>query len=161
MKKLLWRVALATGTVGAIVAGSAAFSAFEAHVVNVTATINNATGVDVSAITFGNVFPEQVQVNPINFSLSASFLSASNTNASILTYVLKQKPKCMGNASGTIGTFAQVLDVPGNGTSTPITFTCPAGFVEMPLLCPYLSKHGSNTGDTNIPSFHGPTDLAS
>lgn len=38
MKKYLVRAGVAVGTLGLVVAGAAAFSAFEAHVVNVTAT---------------------------------------------------------------------------------------------------------------------------
>ncbi|MDR3643412.1 MAG: hypothetical protein P4L74_07380 [Candidatus Doudnabacteria bacterium] len=160
MKKLFMRAGLAAGTLGLIIAGAAAFSAFEAHVVNVTATISNATDISTSEITFGNVFPQEILHNPITLSLSSSFLSASNTRASIVDYVLKQKPKCMATDPANAVQFAQVVDVPG-AEGGPVTFTCPAGYTEMPLLCPYLSKTSPTQGDTSVPSFHGTTDLAS
>lgn len=162
MKKLLIRSGLAVGTLGVILAGAAAFSAFEAHVVNVTATIENATDITTSEITFGNVFPEEVLHSPVTLSLSDSFTSANNTNAQAVDYFIKQKPKCMGiPQTSTSGLFAQVTDVPPAQAGGPITFACPSGYTMMPLLCPYVSKTSPRETDTNVPSFHGPTDLAS
>jgi hypothetical protein len=160
MKKLLMRAGLAAGTLGLVLAGAAAFSAFEAHVVNVTATINNATDITTSQILFGNVFPQEILHNPVTLSLSTSFLSAGNTRANSVNYVIKQKPKCMGMVgTATAGLFAQVVDV--SGTTGPVTFACPTGYVVMPLLCPYLSKTSPTAGDTSVLPFHGPTDLTS
>ena len=164
MKKLMWRVALAAGTVGAVIAGSAAFSAFEAHVVNVTATIANATDISTSALEFGNVFPQEIQHLPVTLSLSQSFLSQDNTGASTVDYMIKQKPKCglpILELKDVIGAPVQYSkyglvteDAQGN-------FSCAdPGYVMLPLLCPYLSKTSPTVGDLSIPAFHGTTTLA-
>jgi hypothetical protein len=52
---------LILGLVGVLVAVVAAplFAAFEAHVVNVTATIENALFVHPESLRFGTLFPEQ------------------------------------------------------------------------------------------------------
>lgn len=91
MKKFL----LTGGALLAMVAGVVAVGAFEAHVVNVTATIENATDISATAIAMGNVFPQEVLNNPITLSLSDSFLSKDNTRATNVDYVIKQKPKCI------------------------------------------------------------------
>jgi len=158
MRKLLTRVGLAAGTLGLVFAGAAAFSAFEAHVVNVTATITNATNVDTTALTFGNMFPEEVRDQFVSLSLSDSFLNSSNTLASIVDYHIRQKPKCFNSETQA---YEAVVDVFGNGTSSPATaFACPdAGFTMLPLLCPFLSKHpdGTPANDESLNAFHGPT----
>jgi hypothetical protein len=151
MKKLLMRAGLAAGTLGLVLAGAAAFSAFEAHVVNVTATINNATDISTSELTFGNVFPEEILHNPVTLSLSTSFTSTANTRATNVDYVIKQKPKCKLITPNTaLPTYAQVTE------NADHTFVCPGGYQAMPLLCPYLSKTSPNATDTSVPSFHGP-----
>ncbi len=75
MKKLLTRSGIALVTVAVVIAGAAAFSAYEAHIVNVTATIDNALSVPVSALDFGNVFPQEKFDKTFNMSLSQAFLS--------------------------------------------------------------------------------------
>lgn len=155
MKKFLFRSGLAAGTLGLVLAGAAAFSAFEAHVVNVTATIAEATEVPTTPIEYGTVFPQEILYKTQNISLSQDFL---NSDATSLSYVLKQKPKCARDENNTVDSapYAQVTeDVDG------VTFICPTGYHKMELLCPYLSKTSPNEGDKSIPSFHGPTTLAS
>ena len=154
MKKILFRAGAALVTLGIVAGGAAAFSAFEAHVVNVTATIENATDISTSQISMGNVFPQEILHNPVTLSLSSSFLSSDNTRATNVDYVIKQKPKCMADDSENPVQFAQVSD------NADGTFVCPDGYTAMPLLCPYLSKTSPTPGDTSVPSFHGPTDLA-
>src|SRR5665213_909618 len=153
MKKALTRLGLAAGTLGLVIAGAAAFSAFEAHVVNVTATINKATDISTSALTYGNVFPQEILHQPVTLSLSTSFVSAANTLATNVDYVIKQKPKCQLNAEAQ-GNFAQYAQVTDDAQGN---FVCPANYHVMPLLCPYLSKTSPTAGDTSVPSFHGPT----
>lgn len=162
-KKLLWRAALATGTVGAIVAGAAAFSAFEAHVVNVTATIENALTVpqELTGISFGTVFPQEVLHKNLDVTLSASFLAEGRVDD--VEYMIRQKPKCgvvvPGTASGSPVSYSSFPQVGEDGPN----FVCPEGSEMLPLLCPYLSKHemtadGTETENdsTGINSFHGP-----
>ncbi len=83
MKKLLFRGGMIGGTLALIIAGAAAFSAFEAHVVNVTATINNALDVPVEAqgLSFGTVFPQEKLDQNFNVSLSSSFNAQTQCSA--------------------------------------------------------------------------------
>lgn len=67
---------MATGTVGVVIAGAAAFSAFEAHIINVTATIQNAMDVPVDSMDFGTVFPEEKFDQNFTLGLSSSFIGA-------------------------------------------------------------------------------------
>lgn len=132
------------------------FAAFEAHVVNVTATIENALSVDTTPITFGTMFPEQVANQPLTVALSSSFLGSGNITANEVDYVIKQKPKCGLPEPSTnpvkYSAFEQVTE------NTDGIFSCPdTGYVVLPLLCPYLSKTSSNPKDTSIPAYHGPT----
>lgn len=154
MKKLLFRAAMATGTLGVIVAGAAAFSAFEAHVVNVTATIAEATTVTTDPLQYGTVFPQEVLLKDVSIGLSQDFLASDATG---LSYVLKQKPKCgLPDGKGGYSDYEQVTE-DANGV-----FSCPdTDYVMLPLLCPYLSKTSSFNEDKSISSFHGPIDLAS
>jgi len=159
MKKTLTRLALAGGTLAVIIAGAAAFSAFEAHVVNVTATIENALTVPVeqNGLTFGEMFPEEVGHVTLPISLSDSFMSTERVDD--VEYIIRQKPKCgipvPSVASGTPVSYSGFTQVTEDGN----TFVCPAGSVQLPLLCPYLSKNelnpaGAPTGN-GIAAFHG------
>ena len=93
VKKLLFRAGLGIATLGVVVGGAAAFSAFEAHIINVTATIENALLVDTQPLSFGTVFPQEhiVLDQPIRIALSESFLQQSRVTQ--VEYVIKQKPK--------------------------------------------------------------------
>src|SRR3989338_8179396 len=94
MKKLklnLKRAAIGAGTIGVIVAGAAAFSAFESHTINVTARIENALFVQEDAIDFGTVFPQEYLTSDVRVALSDSFLGEDRVDD--IRYVIKQKPK--------------------------------------------------------------------
>lgn len=157
MKKIL----LSLGAVTAVLVGASMFAAFEAHVVNVTARIENALFVPVKEIQFGTVFPQEQLDRFVGVSLSQSFLDEDRVDD--VNYIIRQKPKCG-------------LPIPTDDKSSPVlysdfkptlhgengTFTCPDGYVTLPLLCPYLSKHEVTTdgtegeNDGSINSFHGP-----
>src|SRR3989338_2228720 len=92
LKKYLIRAGLAAGTVGVIVAGAAAFSAFEAHVINVTARIENALSVPTEPIDFGTVFPQEELDATFPVVLSQSFLDEDRVDD--VEYIIRQKPKC-------------------------------------------------------------------
>lgn len=150
------------GAVGATLVVLPMFAAFEAHVVNVTATIENAMSVQTRAISFGTTFPEEVLNQPLSVGLSQSFASSS---ADGIQYVIRQKPKCglpiQGSNPVAYSNYEQVTeDALGN-------FVCPdanLGYVPLPLLCPFLSKHpdgvndlqASSTNDGTLDAFHGP-----
>ena len=129
-------------------------AAFEAHVLNVTATIENALFVHPESLEYGTVFPQEYLETSFFITFSQSFSASTQRRDRGVNYVIKQKPECITAA----GTHPQVgEDANGN-------FVCPVGSTMMPLLCPYLSKHPDNfpsTGqnalnDTSIPAFHDP-----
>ncbi len=149
MKKLLTRSGIALVTVAVVVAGAAAFSAYEAHIVNVTATIDNATNISTSELLFGQVFPQEILHQPVTLALSQSF---TQSGALGVDYVIKQKPKCI--ATSPTGAPSQYAPATENGQGI---FECPVGYELMPLLCPFLSKTSDVNTDKSVPSFHGPT----
>ena len=77
---MLKRILLAAGTVAALAAGIIGMSAFEAHVINVTAHIENALGVSTNGIAFGTVFPQEYVESPFTISLSDSFMAAGRVD---------------------------------------------------------------------------------
>ncbi len=86
-KRLLASIA----TIGVILAGAALFSAFESHVINVTARIENALSVPTDALAFGTVFPQEYLTRDVRVVLSDSFQGAERVDD--VEYVIKQKPK--------------------------------------------------------------------
>jgi|SRR3989344_8124357 len=178
MKKILTGIA----TVGTVITMLPLFAAFEAHVVNVTATIENALSVPVEPITFGTVFPQEQLDRPLSVTLSGSFLTENRVDD--VEYIIRQKPKCgvtsdngtvlvgptwtghvIIDASSTAGYHIDCdLDKPKDlqiGTDQT------AGL--LPSLCQYLSKHpdrvndqgGPSTNDGFLNSFHQPFTISS
>lgn len=92
MKK---KILLGLGALALAVVTVPMFAAFEAHVINVTATIENALSVDPKEIKFGVVFPQEILKESLTISLSESFLSEDR--ADDVKYVIKQKPKVKGD----------------------------------------------------------------
>ncbi|MEK7586465.1 MAG: hypothetical protein AAB453_01185 [Patescibacteria group bacterium] len=134
-------------------------AAFEAHVINVTASIDNALSVPIESIDFGTVFPQEDLAKEFDVSLSQTFLADGRYDG--VYYFIRQKPKCARrvNASSTLPEFQQVT-AGANGR-----FLCPdqANYRLMALLCPYLSKSETTTDgtlgendDPALASFHGP-----
>ena len=128
-------------------------AAFEAHVVNVTATIENALFVHPESREFGTVFPQEYFKKGIFVTFSDSFSKTNQRRVSKVDYVIKQKPQCVNEN----GDFAQVGE-DGNGN-----FVCPQGYTMRPNLCPYLSKTPANLdgNDHGVPAFHDPNDQSS
>lgn len=172
------RILLAGGAVGAVLIVLPMFAAFEAHVVNVTATIENALSVNTTPIAFGTVFPEEQLHHPLAISLSSSFIAEGNINADTVDYFIRQKPKCgvvahQSTGPGDPTTYSQYVQVGETGTGENTQFVCPEVQVQgqegtttvqsvaLPSLCPFLSKHskqGEGEGsenDESINSFHG------
>ncbi|MCK4520487.1 VWA domain-containing protein [Candidatus Parcubacteria bacterium] len=85
------KILLGLFTIGVVVGGVAAMSAFEAHIINVTAHIENALKVDTKEIKFGTVFPQEKFVENIWISLSDSFLKENRVDD--VEYKIVQKPK--------------------------------------------------------------------
>jgi len=141
-----------------VVVSAAMFAAFEAHVINVTARIENALTVGTEPIDFGTVFPQESLDRSVGVELSTSFVNDGNTGSNTVDYVIRQKPKCY---NGTTKEYGLVTE-DGNGK-----FVCAdgQGYEILPVLCPFLSKHektgdGTYSGGENdsegINAFHGP-----
>lgn len=128
-----------------VAGGVAAVSAFEAHVINVTAHIENALSVLTKEIDFGTVFPQEYLEKPFIVFLSDSFMAADRVDD--VSYTIKQKPKCKAIEPGTEPVYK------------PVDYTtdlCPAGYKEMLSLCPFLSKTDADPDDNNdigVPSY--------
>src|SRR3989338_2928457 len=164
MKKILMGLAAA----GTAIAMVPLFAAFEAHVINVTARIENALQVSTELITFGTVFPQEELDQQFEVELSDSFMTERRVDD--VQYFIRQKPKCgVTTDNGTVlvgptatGHVIPTLDNPQTPEDeskggTAYTIDCgpdprqldstgqpqPPGSTwgVLPSLCPYLSKH--------------------
>lgn len=155
MKKIL----IGFGALLVAIAVMPLFAAFEAHVVNVTATIENALYVHPQSLEYGTVFPQEHLDSSFFITFSQSFSATSQRRVGKIDYVVKQKPQCVKPN----GDFVQV------GEDEQDNFVCPEGSTMRPILCPYLSKHPDNipsTGanannDIGVPAFHDPNATSS
>ena len=135
---------------------AAMFAAFEAHVVNVTAHIQNALAVDTEAIEFGTVFPQEYLEKDFEIGLSKSFMTAyaEEGRVQFVDYKIVSKPKCWN-------------DDPKNPLYAPVDFAtheCPTidsvQYVVMEDLCKFLSKMPEeeigyfNKPDVGVPSYY-------
>ena len=175
MKKVL----LGVGALAIAVVLSPLFAAFEAHVINVTAKIENALGVSTNSIDFGTVFPQEHLAKPLAISLSKSFMDEGRVDA--VSYFIRQKPKCgVTNEDGTqlfgptwtghvyAGT-ATDPQAPGitqfDGYWVDCAMEMPPLQLDngaqanlLPSLCEYISKHPveSTNDGLGLDSFHKP-----
>jgi len=140
-KKIL--LGLAAGLL--VVAGVAGMAAYEAHIINVTAHIENALYVHPDKIAFGTVFPQEYIERDFTVELSTSF--QEQTRLDDVEYVIKQKPKCINE----------------KGEYAPVDYAterCPEDYKPMLSLCPYLSKNDADPIDGNDKShpsyYHDP-----
>ena len=165
-KKLITFVA----TIAIIALSSAMFAAFEAHIINVTAHIENALSVNTEPIAFGTVFPQEYIEKQFDISLSDSFKLAPRVDD--VNYVIKQKIKPCPVHKESCGPACEQL-VPDDPTCVADTDLetphNPTGWHYLSL-CPYLSKNNTDTdgtseqNDTSHPSYYvdnppsGPSD---
>ncbi|HUW72225.1 MAG TPA: hypothetical protein VMV66_03525, partial [Candidatus Humimicrobiaceae bacterium] len=89
-KKILLGLVAAVVVVG----GIATMSAYEAHVINVTAHIENALSVPTKHIAFGTVFPQEKLNETIEIMFSESFTAEDRVDD--IAYKIVQKPKFKG-----------------------------------------------------------------
>ena len=125
--------------------GVAALSAYEAHIINVTAHIENALAVHPEALEFGTVFPQEYLEKQVTVDMSESFLAEKRVDN--IEYVIKQKPKCKAIDSDNPIQYAPV---------DYATHECPDDYKKMLSLCPYLSKMDGDPEDKNdvgLPSY--------
>ncbi|RJQ36450.1 hypothetical protein C4552_04140 [Candidatus Parcubacteria bacterium] len=156
---------------GIVVAGTAVallplFAAFEAHVVNVTAKIENALSVGTEWIDFGTVFPQEHLDQPLTVQLSNSFLEEGRVDD--VAYFIRQKPKCAITAENGTVLMDEPLATTGHLVANqdgsysvdcgeaPRQLTTGETWGVLPSLCEYISKHGPDENDGNTNSFHIP-----
>lgn len=149
-------------------------AAFEAHVVNVTARIENALSVSTEAIKFGTVFPQEHLNKSLGIRLSGSFEDEDRVDD--VQYFIRQKPKCaVTNEDGTeilSETWTGHVIVDANGGYTidcdvdkPDSVNVEDNYGVLPSLCEYISKEGNTqldpdeTNDGTTPSFHQPWQI--
>ena len=158
------------GSIGIAVALVPLFAAFEAHVINVTARIENALLVKTDPISFGTVFPQEHLERPLEVWLSDSFKTELRVDD--VNYFIRQKPKCgvtTNDGKTLAGPTGTGHVIPNVATPAPDDYTIECGpaprplvqgetWAVLPSLCPYLSKHGDNAPDNDgdMPPFHQP-----
>ncbi|MEK7494192.1 MAG: hypothetical protein AAB630_03500, partial [Patescibacteria group bacterium] len=174
------KISLILGALALTLIALPLFSAFEAHVINVTATIENALSVPIEAIKFGTVFPQEYLNKPLGISLSGSFLAEDRVDD--VDYIIRQKPKCgvttLDGQTLVEGSTQTGHVVVGDNPATqeveqywidcgtaPIVYDATTHMYGLlPSLCPYISKHpdkvndqsATSTNDGTMPSFHAP-----
>jgi len=167
MKKLIRKGGIAAGIVALSTLSVVMLSAFEAHVINVTAKIENALAVSTDAIDFGTVFPQEHLDQPLVVQLSQSFLDEDRVDD--VEYFIRQKPKCaITSQNGTV--FDPLNTATGHVSLGPVDevlIDCgpaprPLAIGEtwgvLPSLCPYISKEDDQAPDNDgsLASFHEP-----
>ncbi|OGM09339.1 hypothetical protein A2Z67_04010 [Candidatus Woesebacteria bacterium RBG_13_36_22] len=132
MKKIL----LGLLAVVVVAGGVAGLAAYEAHIINVTAKIENALSVIPDEIMFGTVFPQEQLSRNLNIALSQSFLEEDRVDD--VSYTIKQKPKPKPGAG-----------LPDGAEETTMHEYClenPEDTVRCYYnLCPYLHKTPDGT----------------
>jgi len=145
------KVVISLVAVGVVVAGVATMSAFEAHVINVTAKIENALSVLPTEIDFGTVFPQEYLTDEFTVELSTSFLEEER--ADDVHYVIRQKPKPIWEEPLECGQeFADIEEARAYCHDHPEDLNC--CYLS---LCPYLSKldgDPDDNNDTGVPSYY-------
>ncbi|MCK4592775.1 hypothetical protein KAT63_05065 [Candidatus Parcubacteria bacterium] len=163
------------GIIAVVAVSAAMFAAFEAHVINVTAKIENALYVHPETKTFGTVFPQEYLEQSFFITTSSSFSATDQRRVLNIDYVIKQKPKPKPEKIASLGGIEAARDwCHGNIPDSIGTTYDPAdpewqAFLEncYPTLCPYLSKHsdhfpttGPGSSDVDVNAFHDPEDPA-
>lgn len=152
MKK---KVLIGLGVVLAIVIGVAVLSAYEAHVINVIARIENALFVDTKPIEFGTVFPQEYLKKELLVSLSNSFLAENQADG--VHYTIRQKPKPIWPLPPECQNFSNPQPTVTLEEARAYCHDNPEDFNCCYLsLCPFLSKlpKEKEEGDIGLPSYY-------
>ena len=124
-------------------------AAFEAHVINVTAHIENALSVDPQEIEFGTVFPEEVHAKTFTVALSDSFIAENRVDD--VHYHLAQKPKPRPDYIAQVGDAytARLYCINTDPNNDPDYYiNC------YPSLCEFLTKSSAEgEGDTESSAY--------
>lgn len=155
------KLTIGLAALGTAIAVLPLFAAFEAHVINVTARIENALLVHPESLEYGTVFPQEHLDSSFFITFSQSFSTASQRRVGNIDYVIKQKPKPREDKIASLGGVEAARDwchlnhpVNPGDPNDPYYANC------YPSLCPYLSKHPDNLplpgNDHGLPPFHNP-----
>lgn len=153
------------GAVLVIAAGVAALSAWEAHVVNVTAKIENALRISSPVdgkLSFGTVFPQEYLTKPLWITSSQSFCDSAQRRVLNIDYKIVQKPKPIWpKPIACTQPYQTVEEARTYCHQNPNDLNC-----CYPTLCPYLSKLPKYIDpkpytDYGITAFHNPNDPSS
>jgi len=110
MKKIIFLVAALL----TVFSGIAAVSAFEGHLVDIKAHVENAIGVSTYELNIGTVFPQESVEGSVKYGLSSSFRGAGNARNSSVLYnlywELKPIPQGANVAPVYQGSFYQPLN---------------------------------------------------
>jgi len=162
MKK---KLIIGIGALGTSLAILPLFAAFEAHVINVTAKIENALSIHPESLQYGTVFPQEHLNSSFFMNFSQSFSETNQTRVGKVDYEIRQKPKPRESYVAQVGVEPARdwchLNSPVNAANPndPYYVNC------YPNLCPYLSKHPDNNpaigvnafNDDGLPAFHDPS----
>jgi hypothetical protein len=85
-----------------VISGMAMVSAYEAHVINVKAHVENALSVGVKHLGFGTVFPEEFFIKNFAVATSGSFCSSTQKRVRNIDYEIWVEWKPKRDASGNI-----------------------------------------------------------
>ena len=140
MKKLMTNRKLAALVVGVLVVAVSLpfFAAFEAHVINVRAHIENALKVDSNHIDLGILFPNETDLTISGFKvvLSESFLRDTQTRVKDVSYFIRCKSKGEHDTQST--------------WDTPEADDHDRDYWKKHSLCPYFNVTSTeNEGDTH------------
>lgn len=142
-------------------------AAYEAHVINVTAHIENALYVHPESRNFGTVFPQEYRELGTFVTFSKSFSATDQTRVSKIDYKIVQKPKPRPEFENSAGipearkwchdNYPQTPYDPNNADWQAFLVNC------YPSLCPYLSKTPDNLdgNDIGVLPFHDPWSASS
>ncbi len=80
-----------------VISGVAAVSAFEGHLIDIKAHVENAIGVETYEFDFGTVFPQEEVEKDLMYGLSNSFMAENQTRVSSVRYELYWELKPAGD----------------------------------------------------------------
>src|SRR3989344_5026816 len=171
MKK---KIVLGLAAAGTALAMLPMLAAFEAHVINVTARIENALSVSTKVLDFGTVFPQEHLAQNGGVKLSDSFIAEDRVDD--VEYFIRQKPKCAitrdeGKSFDPTNTRTGHVNVDDGKAvidcgQPPRQLESGESWGVLPSLCEYVSKDGEKDDedlqggvDGITPSFHKPWQI--
>ena len=135
----------------AIIISVPLFAAFEAHVINVTAHIENGLEVTSNELEFGTVIPQEYLEKNFTIQLSDSFMAAPELEA--IDYQILQMPKPIWPKTELCDAHIPTIEVARKYCiqQPNDSYCC------YPSLCPFLSKTDADPEDSNdigVPSYY-------